>query len=181
MRGLLPELPSPHPLAPALPAIFQEDDLAQRLMAAFDEVLAPVLSSLDNIEAYHDPRFAPDDFLDWLGGWVGLVLDESWPVERRRTFVARAVELYQRRGTVEGLRAHVEIVTGGEVEVTDSGGSAWSPVTGAVMPGTPVFTLGVRVRVADPRSVDLSALDAFIEAAKPAHVAHSVEVVGRAG
>ncbi|HYM50051.1 MAG TPA: phage tail protein, partial [Candidatus Limnocylindrales bacterium] len=107
-RGLVPLLKTPHPLGAMLPGLFQDDGFAQRMMAAFDEVLAPIFSTLDNLEAYFDPWLAPEDFLDWLSAWVGLPLDETWPVERRRAFVARAYDLFRLRGTVRGLRAHVE-------------------------------------------------------------------------
>ena len=74
MRGLVAGLDGTHPLGPALPALYQEDVTAQRFLSAFDDALAPILCTLDNIDAYFDPRLAPEDFLDWLGGWVGLSL-----------------------------------------------------------------------------------------------------------
>jgi phage tail-like protein len=59
-------LGSPHPLGSGLPALYQEDDLAQRLLAALDEVLAPVISTLDNFDRYLEPSLAPLDFVEWL-------------------------------------------------------------------------------------------------------------------
>ena len=38
-------------------------------------------------------------------------------------------------------------------------------------------SLKVRVRVADPASVDVQRLDAVIRTAKPAHVPHEIEVI----
>ena len=125
-RGLVAGLPTSQPLIGTLPGLYHDDELARGLTAAFDDVLAPVLSTLDNIEAYLDPALTPEDFLDWLGGWVGLLLDETWPIERRRAFVAVAAQLYRNRGTVAGLAMHVRLFSAGEVEVSDSGGSAWS-------------------------------------------------------
>ena len=55
MRGLVPGLASPHPLGPALPAIYQEDDFAQSFLTAFDDVLAPIFSTVDNFPACLDP------------------------------------------------------------------------------------------------------------------------------
>ena len=80
MRAHVPGLASPHPLGDRLPAMYLEDSFIQRMTAAFDDVLAPIFSSLDNLEAYVDPELAPEDFVLWLGDWVGLALDESWPV-----------------------------------------------------------------------------------------------------
>ena len=135
-RSLLPGLQSPHPLGRQLPALYQDDGFAQRLTAAFDEALAPVLYVLDSLEAYFDPRLAPDDFLAWLGRWLGLAFDETWPLERRRTFVARAVELYRRRGTLSGLAEELELSTGIAPELSESGGTTWSQTPGASTTGS---------------------------------------------
>jgi phage tail-like protein len=121
---MVPGLVSPHPLGAALPALYQEDSFAQRLTGALDEVLAPIFASLDGLPAYLDPALAPDDFLEWLSGWVGVTLDETWPIERRRQLVADAAQLYRSRGTVAGLAAQVAIYTGGEVLVEDNGAAA---------------------------------------------------------
>ncbi len=77
-RGLIPGLVSPHPLGPALPALFQEDDFAQRFVSAFDDVLAPIFSAMDNGDAYLDPYLTPEDFLEWMSSWVGIELNENW-------------------------------------------------------------------------------------------------------
>jgi phage tail-like protein len=176
----VPALISPHPLGTFLPALYHEDAFAQSFTAGLDTVLAPIFSSLDNLESYLDPGLAPEDFLDWLGGWVGLVADETWPPERRRAFVSRAHELYRMRGTAKGLAAHVELFTGGQVEIEEPGGTSWSVTTGSALPGSAGFSFLVRVRVVDPATVDVLRLTALVAAAKPAHLTHRVEVVEKA-
>src|SRR6185503_17047451 len=106
--------------------IYQDDSFAQRFLDALDHVYAPILSTIDNFDSYLDPHLAPDDFLAWLAGWVGISLDESWDEDRRREIVARAVDLYRMRGTAAGLAGQVEIQTGGQVEIVESGATAWS-------------------------------------------------------
>lgn len=176
MRGGVPGLPSPHPLGPTLPALYQDDDFAQGLLAGLDEVLAPVVSTIDNFEAYLDPHLTPDDFLTWLGSWVGIAIDETWSMERRREAVARAAELYRRRGTASGLGEQIEIHTGGTVEIVENGGTAWSIDPGGELPGSPKPLVVVRVTVDDPKAIDPVRLDALVAAAKPAHVEHRVEI-----
>lgn len=180
-RGLVPRLDTPAPIGPALPALFQDDSFAQRLASAFDDALAPIFSTLDNLEAYLDPWLAPEDFLDWLGSWVGLGLDETLSLERRRTLVAHAHELFRLRGTARGLRSHVETFTGGTVEIEDSGAVVTSTTPDAALPGSPNYALLVRVMVDDPGSVNRARLEALVSAAKPAHLTHRVEIVKRAG
>lgn len=177
MRGAVPGLASAFPIVETLPALYQEDPLARDLTDAFDEVLAPAISTIDNLGAYLDPALTPDDFLDWLGGWVAALLDETWPIERRRAFVAQAADLHRRRGTVAGLVDHVRVFTDGEVEVMEGGGAAWSVTSGGAPPGSARRSLHVRVTVARASDVDTARLDALVAAAKPAHLGHTVEVV----
>lgn len=188
-RAYVPGLVNPYPLADYLPGIYHVTDpfgrdpypgqepFVVRMTAALDLVLAPIFSCLDNFEAYLDPQLAPLDFLDWLGTWVGLVADENWPPERRRDFVAQATALYRIRGTPKGLAAHVQIFTGGEVEILERGGTAYSTEPDAKLPGSPGFDVIVRVRVDDPSKVDTDRLHALVAAAKPAHLSHKVQVV----
>jgi phage tail-like protein len=61
------------------------------MVDGFDTVLAPVHAAIDDLDAYLDPALTPPDFLEWLGGWLGLVVDRRWPIRRRREFVAKAV------------------------------------------------------------------------------------------
>jgi phage tail-like protein len=178
MRAGLAGLGMPYPIGGLLPAVYQEDAFAMGWTQALDEVLAPAVVALDCLTAYLDPLLAPEDFLQWLAGWFGVALDENWPADRRRSVVAAAVGLYQSRGTVAGLRAHLELVTGGRVEISDSGAVAYSRVPGAAPPGEATARLTVRVTVAEPQQVNTRALDALIRAAKPAHVLHQLEVSG---
>jgi phage tail-like protein len=176
-RGAVPGYASPWPMIGRLPGLYQDDRLTSGLTAAFDEVLAPAVGSIDNFAAYLDPALTPEDFLEWLGGWVGLLLDETWPIERRRALVAVAADLYRQRGTAAGLQMHVKLFTATEVEIVETGASAWSITPGAAVPGTEGFTVTVRVKPPNKGTIDRQKLDALVAAAKPAHVAHIVEIV----
>lgn len=179
-RGHVAELGTPHPLARMLPALFQEDPVALALVSALDTVLAPVLNTLDSLDAYVDPALAPADFVEWLSAWVGMSFEEALPADRQRELVAEAVALYRRRGSAGGIRDLVALHTGArpaDVEVRDSGGVAWSGVPGHTFAGGSVPSLTVRVRVPDPRAVDERRLRALVGAVRPAHVPFSVEVV----
>ncbi|MDQ1739219.1 MAG: hypothetical protein QOE53_871 [Pseudonocardiales bacterium] len=176
MRGLLPGLGSPHPVGPRLPGLYQEDDFTQRLCAGLDEVLAPVLLTLDSLSAYLDPGTTPDDMLGWLAGWVGLTLTEGQSVARQRELIVAGVGLLRWRGTARGVREAVQSLVGALPEVADSGGSEWSASPSAALPGSPGARVSVTVTVPDPGAVDAQQLEDLIAAIKPAHVAHSVEI-----
>lgn len=180
MRGLAPGLVTPFPLGASLPGLYQEDDLVQRLCAALDEVLAPVVSDLDCLPAYLDPATTPADLLQWLAGWVGVVLDDA-PPERWRHLVRSAAAIHRRRGTVGGLRDVLVAVFAVEPEILESGGTDWSARTGAPLPGAPEPFLLVRVRAPEDATPDARRLDALVAAVKPAHVPHRVEVLPAGG
>lgn len=179
MRATVDGLATPHPLGHLLPGLYHDDDLAQRFTSALDVVLAPVLATLDSSDAYVDPRLAPLDFVEWLAEWVGVELDASWPEERQRTLVARAADLYSWRGTVRGVTEAVAIYTGVEPEISETGGTAWTgtPPPAGALPGSPSGLLLVRVRVAPDEPIDAGRLDRLVGAAKPAHIAHRVEII----
>jgi phage tail-like protein len=176
MRGTVSGMNNPYPLGSLLPAVYQEDDFAMRFTMGLDAVLAPVFSDLACIEAYIDPGTAPSDFLTWLAGWVGMVVEDDWPATHRRQLIARAAELFRMRGTVSGLKEHVAVVTGGHVEVIDNGGVSWSQTPGADFPGEDTPRLAIRVTVDGPMAVHPSSVEALVTAAKPAHVLHRLEV-----
>ena len=180
-RGTVPGLASRHPLAETLPAVYAEDDFTWRFLAGLDEVVAPVFAVLDCYDAYLDPRLAPADHLDWLADWVALPLQEGWSVRRRRRLVAIAVTLHRRRGTRAGLVDLLETVTGGRVEVTESGGCVASYTPGGPVPGSDRPALHVRVYLPDVRTVRPARIDALIAEHKPAHVPHTLEIVAEPG
>ncbi|MEU4267230.1 phage tail protein I [Streptomyces sp. NPDC026092] len=172
-RAAIPGLPSPHPIGTLLPALYADDDLAQRFTAGLDTVLAPVFSTLDNLPSYFDPALTPPDFLQWLATWLGVDLDENWPEELSRTVVARAMELHRRRGTRRGLEERLRLCLGVEAEIVDGGGATWSTTPNTPLPPAPTGELLVRVRgPVDPRQV----LD-VVQASCPVHLTCRVEIV----
>jgi phage tail-like protein len=176
MRGAIDGLPTAHPLERRLPAVFRDDDFTVRFVSAFDEVLAPILMTLDCLDGYLDPALAPQDFVVWLAGWVACDLDETWPIQQQRALVARAVALHRWRGTVRGLTEQVRVVAGGEVTVTDSGGCSWSATSGGQLPGRPDASVQVEVR---GDGVDEDRLRTVVAGAVPAHVSFTIEVSQR--
>lgn len=177
MRGAIPGLTSPHPIGLALPALYLEDDFTQRFTAGLDEVLAPVLLTLDCLDAYFDLDLAPADFLDWLAGWVAVPVDGDWPEALRRDLIRHAAELHRWRGTPRGVALLARVLTGGAVEVTDTGGVTWSNTPDTAPPPPTAPEVRVRVRVADPEAVDAARLRELVAAAVPAHVHTTIEVI----
>jgi hypothetical protein len=68
-------------------------------------------------------------------------------------------------------------VTGGEVQVRDTGGVASSVVPGGELPGTAGPSFHVRVLVDDPAEVDEQHVHDVIAQCRPVHVPYTLEVV----
>jgi phage tail-like protein len=171
-----PPLPSPYPLIDYLPAVYSGDQFTVRWTAAMDDVLATLINKIDCMHSYVDPLLAPDDFVPWLASWFGVLLDESWPMSAQRAVIAQAVDLFRMRGTIAGLRRHLDVVVDGEVQITESGGTSWSIRPRPEPPTDVDHWVFVVVRPRDSRMSE-AAIEAVIRAAKPVHVAHRLEVV----
>jgi len=174
VRGMVDGLASPVPIGTRLPAVLQEDDFLLRFAAAIDDTFAPVYLSLDALACYVDPHLAPADFLEWLCGWVGIEPDQTWTTERRREVVAHASAVHRWRGTARGVAEAVRLVVDGDVEVTDSGGAAWSAAPGGDLPGDPVPALRVHVRAHGP--VDRRRVERVVAAVTAAHVPFTLDI-----
>ncbi|MBV8431341.1 MAG: hypothetical protein JO244_09280 [Solirubrobacterales bacterium] len=173
----MPGLASPHPLGDALPALYADDGFAQRLCQGLDEVLAPVLATLDCLPAYLDPATAPGDLVEWLADWVGVAMTLEMPDKRRRQLIASAARLYAWRGTPTAIRTVVELSTGQIPEILESGGIAWSPDPDTRLPGWPDPGLIIRLQAID-QGIEESRLRHLIAAFVPAHVPWRLELRG---
>jgi phage tail-like protein len=182
MRGTVDGLESPHPIGLELPALFQEDDIAQAFTQGLDVLLAPIFLTLDAIDSYVDPWLSPIDFLTWVGEWVSAEYDESLPEQRQRALVARSAELLGWAGTAKGLADLVELLAGARPEIEDSGGVGWSVETGGDLPGSAAPSVTIRVRVEDVpaagpgREDRLERIRNVVLRNLPAHVIATVEV-----
>ena len=102
-----------------LPEIFEQDELMGRFLMLFESFWAPIETQIDNVRRYLDPEMTPEGFLPWLASWVGLDLDGRLSKERQRQLIRQAVSLYRRRGTKQALREHLELYTGGQVQIIE--------------------------------------------------------------
>lgn len=105
------------------PAIYREDERArafgQDFLALYESLFGDVEEVISTLGSVFDAGSAPEEFLGWLAGWLALDLDERWTEQRRRRAIARAFELYARRGTAEGLREALRFFAGIEARVEE--------------------------------------------------------------
>lgn len=50
-----------------------------------------------------------DEWLQWVAGWTGFVLDQQWDLERKRLVLAKLLPLFRIQGTREGLQRMLDL------------------------------------------------------------------------
>ena len=177
-----------------LPAIYQEDEFMGRFLMLFESFLKPLEGQIESQDSYLDPRIAPPEFLPWLASWSGLALDEQLPEERRRVLLKEMPVLYKKRGTRWGLQRHLEIFTGGTVQITEHYSRNFALGERAFLgPGVALgvknvpntFSVAIQLPPAEAPSgeEDQQAMKileqkiiAIIEAAKPVHTGYELQI-----
>src|SRR5690606_33175545 len=106
-----------------LPAAYAETSepgpFLERMLANREGFYTEVEGQIRASSLFFDPRMAPPETLDWLAGWLGLLLDPLWgriqqlraeatpgmsrSADRRRLVIRFARHLYERRGTPDGI------------------------------------------------------------------------------
>lgn len=96
------------------------DDQKKQLLAEFNQYIG--------VEAFEDPladyvtgvnqasnweaafEVWINELVSWLGGWVNLVVNKSWTLDKKRTVVMQILALYRLRGTTFGLQSLLDLL-----------------------------------------------------------------------
>lgn len=196
-----------------LPAVFQQDarpgrtNWLGRFLRGFEAILtgsgdpaAPGLEELldgipgelGGIERTFEPgpglddaHRAPDDFLDWLSGWVALSLRADVAPERQRVLIANAVRLYRIRGTKSGLEQLISLYTTLGATVQEAGPRLQIGVHSTVGEDTSInggpphfFRLTIRLPTTSPDEIAAQRriVTAITDAEKPAHTYYTLDI-----
>jgi phage tail-like protein len=169
-----------------LPGLFSEGEESSflgRYLLIFETIFDSVDLSISQLPAFFAAETAPEEFLPWLASWVGLVIDEGWPIERRRAVLANAMELHRWRGTIRGLTEHLRLYTGSKPEIVEGGAGfklgARSRLGHQLMLGGGDRSdhFSVIFRVDDVDAFDRTRIRRVIEAQRPAHATFALFVM----
>jgi len=150
-----------------LPYIYSEDEFLGRYLLVFEDLFGPLDQIIAHFDLFLDARTAPESFLTGLAHWLGLVLDDRWPAERRRAILQSAAELYDFRGTKQGLCRLLEASTDCQAEIDEH------------TDGPHSFRVTLQPR--DSQPVDEQMVRHLIETNKPAHTVYNLEIQGQSG
>jgi len=103
-----------------LPPVYRKQanaaDFLDRFLGLDQSVLSGIEQEIEDLPRLFDPQAAPSgdppSWLGWLSGWLTFLLDEHWADAEARANLAGAFSLYQKRGTIEGLRAYLKMYAG---------------------------------------------------------------------
>lgn len=143
-----------------LPPIYAEDEFLGRFLLVFEDLLGPVEQVVAHFDLFLDPETCPEPFLPLLAHWLGIDLAERWPTTVKRQLVKHGAWLHRARGTLPGLRRHLEICSGGQVAIRENVDRP--------------HTLAVRISGAE-RLLDRPLVEAIIRHHCPAHVGYIIE------
>jgi phage tail-like protein len=168
-----------------LPALYREDDFTCRFLSIFEEILSPIEKTIDTASYYFDPEMTPSSFISWLSSWVGMVIDERWPEEKKRQLIKSAIDLYRWRGTRRGLSEHIRLVTGYVPEIVEGVQNSGKDVLVESQSGEnqnetkdvmKAHCFAVTLRINKKDVIDADIIRAVIEAQKPAHTSYTLKI-----
>jgi phage tail-like protein len=165
-----------------LPGLYRDDEFMGQFLLIFEDIMKPLENTVDNLALYFAPRITPESLLPWLASWVDLVLDTTWPIERRRELVSSAAELYRWRGTRRGLSEYLRIYTGSVPEVSEYILGMRLDNETKLGINTQLGSSGeghhftVSLELDDKNGVNIDTIRSIIDSQKPAHTVYTLQI-----
>jgi phage tail-like protein len=107
LRALRAHYPRFSYLKQYLPAVYQQDRDSMQFLENFlanpEGLFTTAEGMIAQMQYLIDVRTVPEDALDWLASWLGLLLQPAWTDYQRRLLMAHTPYFFQRRGTLPGV------------------------------------------------------------------------------
>ncbi len=104
---------------PVYARLLDEEKLIEHVCNAIQPELEVLRDRIQNRAYLYNPELTPDEFLDWLGqfvglapledDWLGLGLNPNWSSRHKRVVIQRAWRYWQMKGTDWGIREAVAL------------------------------------------------------------------------
>lgn len=104
-----------------LPTIYQlNSNFLKNFLWIHQDIIESITKKLDNIHLLFNPYTTREDFIPWLGMWLGIVFDPDLPLEKKRFIIKNAALLYSIRGTSRALKTWMKLITDLESEIIEN-------------------------------------------------------------
>ena len=154
----------------------QPPPFAMRFLHALEEVLDPIVATLDSLPAHLDAGLAPEHALAGLATWLGVDEVESLPAAQRREAVHQAGALSRLRGTRAGLQLALSLFFPAvALRIEDHGGVVVAEDADAAPPLAGGASFDVYCDQPLPNEMQM-AVARCIERWKPAHAHYKLRV-----
>ena len=154
----------------------QPPPFAMRFLHALEEVLDPIVATLDSLPAHLDVDLAPEHALAGLATWLGVDEVESLPAASRRQAVRQAGALGRLRGTRAGLQLALGLFFPAlSLRIEDHGGAVVSTDVDAPPPPATAALFDVYCDQPLPPEMQM-AVARCIEQWKPVHAHYRLRV-----
>lgn len=122
---------------------------------------------------------APAEFLEWLGRWVAVSFRSHMTEGQRREMIARAVPLYRKRGTREGLEQLIAIQAALRATITDAATPLSAGAKDVSDRGPHFFHVQISLPSGsiEQRRSQREIVHAILDAEKPAHTWYELDVI----
>ena len=98
-----------------LPALYQDETnsalFLERFLANMEGIYSVIEGKIEQVQTMFDVCTIHSEYLDWLAGWFGVILDPAWDENRSRLFMSHIMQLFRERGTPAGLSHAIRLST----------------------------------------------------------------------
>ncbi len=106
-----------------LPAMYREDKQSRGFLERYLAICGTFFDDMEDnvlaISRFFDVDTVPEEYLEWLAGWLGITGVEGWERDKLRELIRQAPEIYARRGTREGLEMMLALLTGAKPVIVE--------------------------------------------------------------
>jgi phage tail-like protein len=106
-----------------LPAVYQEDEdsrqFLERFLSIFQSEFDEFDRRIDRFWELFNPGSTPAKDLQWLAGWLALVINPAWSEAKLRSMIKDAFQAYLQRGTLAGLQQTIRDYVGVEASIVE--------------------------------------------------------------
>lgn len=88
----------------------------ERFLRIFERQFADIEWKVEQIPKIFDPWMAEDKFLKYIASWLALELPDQWGEATRRALIDNITSIYNKRGTLDGLKLILSIYLGAAVK-----------------------------------------------------------------